>query len=186
MTDIRKRFGPTQALAGVDLELRAGEVHALVGENGAGKSTLMKVLSGAVRPDAGAMTLDGQPYEPAGPQDARRRGVAMIYQELTLAPHLSVEANVALGLETDALGLPAPRRGPPPRRGGAGRSGTSGDPARSVGGRPQSRGAATGRDRPRPAARRARAGARRADQLADAAGRATAVRAWSAGCATAA
>jgi ribose transport system ATP-binding protein len=105
MTGIRKRFGPTQALDGVDLELRAGEVHALVGENGAGKSTLMKVLSGAVRPDAGLMTLDGRPYDPAGPQDARRRGVAMIYQELTLAPHLSVEANVALGLETTRWGF---------------------------------------------------------------------------------
>src|SRR5437588_2732465 len=96
MRGIVKRFGPTQALAGVDLDLRAGEVHALVGENGAGKSTLMKVLSGAVRADAGAMTLDGRAYAPSGPQDARRRGVAMIYQELTLAPDLSVEANVAL------------------------------------------------------------------------------------------
>ncbi len=105
MTNVRKRYGPTQALDGVELELRPGEVHALVGENGAGKSTLMKVLSGAVRPDSGAMTLDGRPYEPAGPQDARRRGVAMIYQELTLAPDLSVEANVALGLETTRCGF---------------------------------------------------------------------------------
>ena len=105
MTDVRKSYGPTRALDGVDLELRAGEVHALVGENGAGKSTLMKVLSGAVRPDAGRMTLDGRPYAPAGPQDARRRGVAMIYQELTLAPHLSVEANVMLGLETARWGF---------------------------------------------------------------------------------
>src|SRR3954464_4427888 len=93
LTGVTKRFGSTQALAGVDLELRPGEVHALVGENGAGKSTLMKVLSGAVRPDAGHMLLDGRPYGPAGPDDARRRGVAMIYQELALAPHLSVEAN---------------------------------------------------------------------------------------------
>ncbi len=99
MTGIAKRFGPTRALRGVDLELRLGEVHALVGENGAGKSTLMKVLSGAVAPDAGAMTLDGQRYAPDDPQEARRRGVAMIYQELTLAPHLTVEANVMLGLE---------------------------------------------------------------------------------------
>jgi ribose transport system ATP-binding protein len=105
MTGIRKHFGPTRALDGVDLELRPGEVHALVGENGAGKSTLMKVLSGAVRPDAGAMTLDGRPYAPAGPQDARRRGVAMIYQELTLAPDLSVEANVVLGLESTRWGF---------------------------------------------------------------------------------
>jgi ribose transport system ATP-binding protein len=105
MTGIAKRFGPTQALRGVDLELRAGEVHALVGENGAGKSTLMKVLSGAVLPDAGRMSLDGKPYAPTGPQDARRQGVAMIYQELTLAPHLTVEANVMLGLEHSRLGF---------------------------------------------------------------------------------
>jgi ribose transport system ATP-binding protein len=105
MTGVAKRFGSTQALRGVELELRPGEVHALVGENGAGKSTLMKVLSGAVRPDAGRMTLDSQPYAPRGPLDARRRGVAMIYQELALAPHLSVEANVMLGLEVSRLGV---------------------------------------------------------------------------------
>jgi ribose transport system ATP-binding protein len=105
MTGIAKRFGPTLALRGVDLELRRGEVHALVGENGAGKSTLMKVLSGALRPDAGDMTLDGEAYAPSGPQEARHRGVAMIYQELTLAPHLSVEANVMLGLEQTRFGF---------------------------------------------------------------------------------
>ena len=99
MHQIRKRFGSTQALASVDLELRPGEVHALIGENGAGKSMLMKVLAGAEVPDAGQMLLDGRPYRPAGPDDARRQGVAMIYQELTLAAHLSVEANVLLGLE---------------------------------------------------------------------------------------
>jgi ribose transport system ATP-binding protein len=105
MTGIRKSYGPTAALRGVDLELRPGEVHALVGENGAGKSTLMKVLSGAERPDAGTMELDSQVYSPAGPQDARRRGVAMIYQELAVCPDLSVEANVLLGLESASLGF---------------------------------------------------------------------------------
>ncbi len=105
MSGVFKSFGSQRALAGVSFELRAGEVHALVGENGAGKSTLMKVLSGAYRPDSGSMTLDGRPYAPRGPRDARRRGVAMIYQELTLAPHLSVEANVMLGQERTRLGL---------------------------------------------------------------------------------
>src|SRR4051794_24879585 len=105
MTGVARRFGSTQALAGVELALRPGEVHALVGENGAGKSTLMKVLSGALRPDAGEMLLDGVPYRPTGPQDARRQGVAMVYQELTLAPHLSVEANVLLGIEPTRWGF---------------------------------------------------------------------------------
>jgi ribose transport system ATP-binding protein len=100
-----KRFGSTQALAGVDLDVGAGEVHALVGENGAGKSTLMKILSGAERADGGTMLLDGLPFSPRGPADARRRGVAMIYQELTLAPHLTVEANVLLGLEPSWWGI---------------------------------------------------------------------------------
>jgi ribose transport system ATP-binding protein len=105
ISGVSKRFGSTQALLDVDLELRPGEIHALVGENGAGKSTLMKILSGALRPDAGCMTLDGQPYAPAGPQEARQQGVAMIYQELTLAPHLSVEANIMLGLEQSRFGF---------------------------------------------------------------------------------
>jgi ribose transport system ATP-binding protein len=105
MTGVHKRFGPTLALRGVDLALRPAEVHALVGENGAGKSTLMKILSGAMWPDAGTMMLDGTSFTPSGPQDARRYGVAMIYQELTLAPHLSVEANVLLGLEESRFGF---------------------------------------------------------------------------------
>jgi ribose transport system ATP-binding protein len=105
MIGISKRFGATHALRDVELELRAGEIHALVGENGAGKSTLMKVLSGAVQPDHGHMILDGEIFAPSGPQEARRRGVAMIYQELTLAPHLTVEANVMLGLEQSRFGF---------------------------------------------------------------------------------
>lgn len=105
MTGIARRYGPTVALAGVDLTVLPGEVHALVGENGAGKSTLMKVLSGAEQPDAGTMTLDGRPYAPTGPAAARRAGVAMVYQELALAPDLTVEANVLLGQEASAFGF---------------------------------------------------------------------------------
>jgi ribose transport system ATP-binding protein len=105
MRGIRKHFGATAALEGVDFEVFPGEVHALVGENGAGKSTLMKVLSGALLPDAGAMELDGQPFSPRSAHDARGAGVAMIYQELSLAPHLSIEDNVMLGMEPSAWGV---------------------------------------------------------------------------------
>ena len=96
---IRKSFGPVHVLQGVDLTVRAGEVHALVGENGAGKSTLMKILSGVHQPDAGSMTLYGAPYAPSSPLDGRAAGVSMIYQELVLAPHLTVEENITLGAE---------------------------------------------------------------------------------------
>ncbi len=96
---VQKAFGPTIALAGVDFEVASGEIHALVGENGAGKSTLMKVLSGACRPDGGELLLGGKPYRPRDPAAARRTGVAMVYQELCLAPHLSVEDNILLGVE---------------------------------------------------------------------------------------
>ncbi|HXX93455.1 MAG TPA: ATP-binding cassette domain-containing protein, partial [Planctomycetota bacterium] len=85
MRGVRKSFGATLALDGVDLAVAPGEVHALLGQNGAGKSTLMKILSGACRPDAGSMALDGRDYAPRDPLEARRRGVAMIYQELSLA-----------------------------------------------------------------------------------------------------
>ena len=79
--------------------MHAGEALALIGENGAGKSTLMKILSGAHSPDAGTMQLDTGPYRPANPHQARQSGIAMIYQELNLAPDLSVEDNVMLGQE---------------------------------------------------------------------------------------
>jgi ribose transport system ATP-binding protein len=105
MTGIRKSYGPTAALRGVDLELQPGEVHAIVGENGGGKSTLMKVLSGAEQADSGAMEFDGAAYRPVGPHAARERGVAMIYQELAVCPDLSVEANVMLGQESHGFGF---------------------------------------------------------------------------------
>ena len=99
MRGIGKSFGPTRALDEVDLEVQPGRVHALIGENGAGKSTLMKILSGVLQPDAGRIEVNGDPFQPANPLDARQNGVAMIYQELALAPHLSVAANVVLGIE---------------------------------------------------------------------------------------
>ncbi|MBV9071610.1 MAG: sugar ABC transporter ATP-binding protein [Acidobacteria bacterium] len=96
---IRKRFGATAALDGVDFDVSGGEVHALIGENGAGKSTLMNILSGTFAPDDGAMFLDDVPYAPARPADARRYGIAHIHQELALCPHLSVAENIFLGIE---------------------------------------------------------------------------------------
>jgi ribose transport system ATP-binding protein len=111
MRGMTKRFGATCALAGVDFELGRGEVHALLGENGAGKSTLVKILSGALKPDEGTMTLDGRPYHPADPLDGRRSGISMIYQELNLAPHLTVEENVMLGREVRAAGFIRRRAG---------------------------------------------------------------------------
>ncbi len=99
LNDITKAFGPVKALQGVNLTVREGEVHALIGENGAGKSTLMKVLSGAHMPDGGSMTLQGKSFQPKSPMEARQAGIAMIYQELTLALHLTVEENITLGIE---------------------------------------------------------------------------------------
>jgi ribose transport system ATP-binding protein len=105
MRGIEKRFDATIALAGVDLAVAPGEVCGLVGENGAGKSTLMAILSGALTPDAGEMRLDDQRYAPKDPMAARRAGVAMIYQELSLAPDLSVADNLLLGMEPSRFGL---------------------------------------------------------------------------------
>jgi len=105
MKGISKSFGATIALQDVNLEVAAGEVCALVGQNGAGKSTLMSILSGAAQPDLGSMMLDGLPYRPRNPFEARRSGVAMIYQELSLAPDLSVEENIVLGMEPAQYGF---------------------------------------------------------------------------------
>ena len=114
MVGISKRFGATQALRDVSLAVASGEVHALIGENGAGKSTLMKILAGVYRPDSGRMEVDGRDYTPLGPAAALRAGVAMIHQELNLAGHLSVEANILLGQECATAGWL--RRGEQTRR----------------------------------------------------------------------
>ena len=99
MERVTKRFGATIALDEVSLSVNAGEILALVGENGAGKSTLMKILSGAYQPDGGEIWLDGAAYHPRNPLQGRLAGVAMIYQELSLARHLSVMENILLGME---------------------------------------------------------------------------------------
>ena len=105
MRGIRKAFGGTVAVDGIDLDVSPSEVCALVGENGAGKSTLMAILAGALQPDAGGMMLDGAVFRPKNPLDARRAGVTMIYQELSLAPHLSVMENISLGVEPARCGF---------------------------------------------------------------------------------
>jgi ribose transport system ATP-binding protein len=108
MRGIGKTFGATVALDAVDFAVAAGEVCALVGQNGAGKSTLMAILAGALAPDRGEMRLAGAPFAPRDPLDARRAGIAMIYQELSLAPHLSVMENIVLGVEPVTRGPLAP------------------------------------------------------------------------------
>ena len=99
LTDIARSFGPTVALESVSLTLNKGQAHALIGENGAGKSTLINIIGGALKPDAGAMEVCGQPYSPSSPLDARLGGIAVIHQELSLAPHLSVLDNILMGIE---------------------------------------------------------------------------------------
>ncbi len=97
LVDVTKSFGSVRALRGLSLELRSGEIHALVGENGAGKSTLVKTIAGVHRPDGGQVLVDGRPTEFAAPADAQRAGVAVIYQEPTLFPDLSVAENIFVG-----------------------------------------------------------------------------------------
>lgn len=99
MSGISKRFGPVQALSDVSFAVQPGTVHALVGENGAGKSTLMKILAGVHHPGSGSIEIDGRLQQFTAPADALAAGVSMIYQELDLAEHLTVAANVFLGSE---------------------------------------------------------------------------------------
>ena len=105
MRGIVKQFPGVRALDGVDLDVRAGEVHCLLGQNGAGKSTLIKVLSGAHQPDEGTVRWRGEPVGVSSPHDALRLGIATIYQELDLVPGLSVADNVHLGRELASGGF---------------------------------------------------------------------------------
>jgi ABC-type sugar transport system ATPase subunit len=102
---IVKSFGTIEALRGVDLQLRRGELLALVGDNGAGKSTLIKVLSGAVIPDAGDILVNGKRVAISGPEDSHRLGIEMIYQDLALFNNLDVADNIFVGRERKRFGM---------------------------------------------------------------------------------
>lgn len=105
MRGVRKRYGGVRALDGASLTADRGEVHGLLGPNGSGKSTLNKVLTGVVAPDGAEITIDGQSVRIASPADAAGLGIAAVYQQLTLLPELTVEQNVALGVEPAVAGL---------------------------------------------------------------------------------
>ena len=110
LNNLAKDYPGVRALRGVSLDLRRGEVHALIGENGAGKSTLIRILSGDVRPDGGSIAIDGEPIVFDGLRDARRRGIVTIFQELTITPDLSVAENIFLGNEPGSLFYCAQKR----------------------------------------------------------------------------
>lgn len=105
MTGLSKEFPGVKALDGVDLEVRKGEVHVLMGENGAGKSTLMKILAGVYAADAGSIRLEGEEVRFASPLEAIRRGITLIYQELSVAPNLTVAENIFMGSELTRRGM---------------------------------------------------------------------------------
>lgn len=102
---ITKRFGPVSALINVSLQVRGGEVLGLIGDNGAGKSTLIKVMCGALRPDAGVIVVDGVPRSFNDPLDARRAGIETVFQDLALVPTLNIAENIYLGRELCSGGL---------------------------------------------------------------------------------
>jgi len=111
-TGITKRFGALTALADVDLDIRAGEVLALLGDNGAGKSTFIKILAGAHPPSGGQLAVNGEAVAFSSPKDAATAGIATIFQELALSENLSISENVFLGreLKRPVLGIPFLRR----------------------------------------------------------------------------
>ena len=111
LSSISKQFGGTLALDGIEWSVAPGEVHCLVGENGSGKSTLIKILSGVLAPDAGgAITMDGVVHPSVTPHQARQLGIQVIFQDLSLFPNLTVEENIAIGLELSAPLKPPPRK----------------------------------------------------------------------------
>ena len=99
LTSVTKSFGAVRALKDVSFELRAGEIHALLGENGAGKSTLIKMIAGAHAPDSGTIRVGGKVVERLTPASAHRLGIACVYQQPALFPELTVAENIGLRLE---------------------------------------------------------------------------------------
>ena len=165
MRGISKRYPGVVANDGIDLDLRPGEIHALLGENGAGKSTLMNILYGLAAPDEGEILIDGQPVEILGPHDAIGRGIGMVHQHFMLVPVLTVAENILLGEETmaNAIFLDRDEAAPPDRR--ARPAVRLRDRPRRPGREPVGRLAAAGRDpqgalskRPHPRPRRADGG----------------------------
>jgi len=110
LRDVSKRFGPVHALKSMRLDVRAGRVHALLGENGAGKSTLMKILAGVYPASGGLMTLEGSDYAPENPQEASERGLCIVFQELSLCNNLSVAENIFATHEPNWCGFIHKRR----------------------------------------------------------------------------
>lgn len=106
LEEISKTYGGVRALRGASLDIRSGEIHAVVGENGAGKSTLMKIIAGVVQPDGGRILLDGQPVVLGNPREAQRMGISIVFQELNLFPDLTLAENIFLNREpTGRTGL---------------------------------------------------------------------------------
>ena len=104
---ISKYYPGVKALEDVSLDIKGGEVHALVGENGAGKTTLIKILAGVVQPDSGTISIEGKTQSFHHPLDSMRKGIAVTYQDLSLFPNLSVAENIAVSHEIEKGSLPS-------------------------------------------------------------------------------
>ena len=105
ISNITKAFGPVVALKNMQLDVRRGRVHTLLGENGAGKSTLMKILAGVYQPSSGEIALDGKSYRPGNPQDAAASGLTIVFQELSLCNNLTVAENILATREPSTAGF---------------------------------------------------------------------------------
>ena len=105
LSQVGKSYGSVSVLRKIDLDIIPGQIHAIMGENGAGKSTLVKILSGVIQPSSGSFCLDGKPVQFQNPSDAKKAGVIIMHQELSLIPEMSVADNVTLGQEPIRKGV---------------------------------------------------------------------------------